>query len=314
MDILQCMKEHKIDMTEFESFLESSSISGLNHISTTRRYGRLFWVFIVLTGFTVSGFLIYESFQAWEESPVKTTIETFPITELTFPKVTVCPPRNTYTNLNYDLMMTENMTLDDETKNELIDYAVELLHNNLYDRIMANMSKLQVKDRYHNWYNLLEDLDFPWYSPTYDIHNFLEIWTRAPYGSIHTQYFDEEFSFDNVELRLFYRVNFIIHESLAGYENITLHIKVEKNSIKDLSSGHDKFTFDFKQVDAEVKTFAKNFTPPPLGFFRVDYDRAISKEDVRKLSLSHMPGFKITWHYTDNLGRKLDNIKILFYL
>ena len=80
LDILQCTKERRIDMTELETFLESSSISGLNHISATRRYGRLFWVFVVLTGFTLSGFLIYESFQAWEESPVKTTIETLSIT------------------------------------------------------------------------------------------------------------------------------------------------------------------------------------------------------------------------------------------
>ena len=60
--------------------------------------------------------MIYESFQAWEESPVSTNIETLPITEITFPKVTVCPPKGTYTDLNYDLMITEKMVLDNEVR------------------------------------------------------------------------------------------------------------------------------------------------------------------------------------------------------
>ena len=99
-------------MDKIRNFLESSTIHGLSYISTTKRFVRVFWVIVVILGFTGAGVMIYQSFQDWDESPVKTTVETFPITELTFPKVTVCPPKNTYTDLNYDLMLTENMTLE----------------------------------------------------------------------------------------------------------------------------------------------------------------------------------------------------------
>ena len=105
-------------MNNFKDFLESSSIGGLNHIAINRKYVRVFWILVVLTGFIGAGVMIYESFQSWDESPIKTTIETHPIPEITFPKMTVCPPKNTNTDLNYDLMMTENMTLDNETRNE----------------------------------------------------------------------------------------------------------------------------------------------------------------------------------------------------
>ena len=71
--------------------------------------------------------MIYKSFQDWQDNPVTTTIETRPIAEITFPKVTVCPPKDTFTDLNYDLMMTENMTLDNETRNKLRNYALELM-------------------------------------------------------------------------------------------------------------------------------------------------------------------------------------------
>ena len=109
-----------------ETFLETSTIHGVSHISTKRKFVRIFWTLVVISGFTGAGVLIYQSFQSWDESPVKTTIETHPIAEITFPKVTVCPPKNTFTNLNYDLMMTENITLDNDTRQELTNYAVEL--------------------------------------------------------------------------------------------------------------------------------------------------------------------------------------------
>ena len=97
------------------TFLESSTIHGLAYIASGRKYVRLFWTLVVVSGFTGAGILINASFQSWADSPVKTTIETQPISEITFPKVTVCPPKNTYTDLNYDLLMAENMTLDDDT-------------------------------------------------------------------------------------------------------------------------------------------------------------------------------------------------------
>ena len=130
-------------MGSFKTFLESSTIHGLGYIATTGRYVKLFWVLVVLSGFTGAGVLIYQSFNDWAENPVTTTIETRPITEMKFPKVTVCPPKNTYTDLNYDLMMTENMTLDNDTRNELTMYAIEQLYDQMSNIIMNNLGKLE---------------------------------------------------------------------------------------------------------------------------------------------------------------------------
>ena len=112
-------------MEGVRAFLESSTIHGLVYISTTeKKLVKTCWILVVIGGFTAAGYMIYQSFQDWHESPVKTTIETLPITKITFPKVTVCPPKNTYTDLNYDLMMTENMTLNYDTRRELSNYRV----------------------------------------------------------------------------------------------------------------------------------------------------------------------------------------------
>ena len=119
-------------MEQIRIFLESSTVHGLNYISTTRKYARAFWILVVLCGFTGGGYLIHTSFQSWAESPIRTTDETLPISEIKFPKVTVCPPKNTFTDLNYELMMAENFTLTDEMRDELIDYSQKVIDEHIY--------------------------------------------------------------------------------------------------------------------------------------------------------------------------------------
>ena len=146
-------------------FLESSTIHGLSYISTTSRLVKIFWILVVIGGFTGAGVLIYQSFQAWNESPVTTTIETLPITEIKFPKVTVCPPKNIYTNLNYDLVRLQNVTLDNETRDELTHLAVELLWNTLHSNIIRNLSKLEDSNRYYNWLRGYTEMAIPTFNP-----------------------------------------------------------------------------------------------------------------------------------------------------
>ena len=91
-------------MQSVRAYLESSTIHGLSYISTTRKCSRIFWLVIVIAGFSGAGVLIYNAFQSWALSPISTSEETLPMEQIKFPKVTVCPPKNTFTDLNYDLM------------------------------------------------------------------------------------------------------------------------------------------------------------------------------------------------------------------
>ena len=94
-------------MEGFKEFLDSSSIHGISYISSEKRFGRLFWIFIVLIGFTGAFLLIRQSFNDWEENPISTTSETLPMSHITFPNITVCPPRNSYLNMNFDIIQSE---------------------------------------------------------------------------------------------------------------------------------------------------------------------------------------------------------------
>ena len=245
-------------METVRSFLESSSISGLNHISTERKYAKLLWILVVISGFTTAGLMINQSFQSWADSPVKTTIETMPITNITFPKITVCPPKNTYTDLNYYLVKAENMTLDNTTRKELANYAMELLYDHLYDNIMRNLSKLEDNDRYYNWYHGYTKIELPYYIPS--IFSFYyNVDTAASSGSISTQQFGEKFDADKVETgTLFYFVTVHPPASVRNNTNVTLHLDVEQVSMEALS--RDELTVAGTRVETSRRSF--NFTPP----------------------------------------------------
>ena len=74
-------------MEGIKEFLESTTIHGLVYISTSRqKLQKIFWVFVVLVGFFIAGFLIRRSFYDWNKNPVSTSIETFPIEDVPFPR------------------------------------------------------------------------------------------------------------------------------------------------------------------------------------------------------------------------------------
>lgn len=107
-------------------FLETSTIHGLFHIATSAKQLRLLWAGVVFAGFAGAALLINKSFESWAEQPVATTVETFPIKDVKFPKVTVCPPKNTLTNINPDLKIAEKLTLDDHTRREFLRIGINL--------------------------------------------------------------------------------------------------------------------------------------------------------------------------------------------
>ena len=101
--------------TKLREFLESSTIHGLVHISTAKsKTARAVWVAIVVACFAYAIYMINNSYEEWQESPVSTTITTHPITELEFPTVTVCPPRGSNTALNHLLEKVKDVNFTKE--------------------------------------------------------------------------------------------------------------------------------------------------------------------------------------------------------
>ena len=148
-------------MEHIKTFLDTSTIHGLSWITNTRRWSRLFWFLVVLGGFSAAGYLIVESFDSWSKSPVSTSIESLPISEIRFPTLTVCPPKNSFLNLNYDIFKSVQMKIEKEQRTELFDYAIDIIQKNLYNEVMKNLSMIEDPNRYQNWYHGFTKVSYP---------------------------------------------------------------------------------------------------------------------------------------------------------
>ena len=280
-------------MNGLGSFLESSTIHGLSYIATSNRtLIRLFWVLTVIGGFTGAGVIIYQSFQAWDESPITTTIETRPISEITFPKVTVCPPKNTYTDFNYDLMMTKDITLDNDTRNELINYAVGLLYDKLHKDIMTNLSMLHEENRYYNWYHWFTEITMTYWDGT--LLNFT-LNTFALSGSISTQYYGRNFLADEIHEKLLYTININKPSDSEESKKATLYLNIETNVLPNL----DHYEMNNGVLETSFNPLFRNYTPPKSQKFTLK--RMSSVGDIFFNKTDKFPGFRIKWHYSKEL-------------
>ena len=322
-------------MESFKQFLETASINGLNHISSTRKWTRLFWITLVTLGFVASTYLIWESFQTWTENPIRTTTRTVPMQEIKFPKLTVCPPKNTFTDLNYDLMLAEEVSITNEKRNELYEYVVELIDEHVY---MDPWDRLHEENRFLNWYKGFTSMhNEPYYTSntgagvgvgpltsTYAIH------TSAPSGVITSQYFGEKYNPSLVEQIFDYRIRVSPSKSIRYNENVTLHFEIERLSIP-VQSGFDNFHSLNGQVPAKKKLFKISVSPPVSGdpiladSYKFTYDlynkyqdewawrqmqadlsrlvwahRYVNDKEISEAKLQMMPGFRVSWYYTGN--------------
>ena len=176
-------------MDGVKEFLESSTIHGLVYISTTRRLIRLLWISVVNTGFIVASYLIPLSFSSWATSPVSTTIDTRPITDLHFPNVTVCPPRNTFTSLNPDLVRARTLKFDEQKRKELSDFVADVVFDTNYKQRYSAFAAYEEKE---NWYTGMTKIGLPAIDVNHILTESIQIQNLT--GTFSTAFFRKPFN------------------------------------------------------------------------------------------------------------------------
>ena len=268
-------------MQSVRTYLESSTIHGLSYISTTRKCSRIFWLVIVIAGFSGAGVLIYDAFQSWALSPISTSEETLPMEQIKFPKVTVCPPKNTFTDLNYDLMQAEN--IEDFDRAQLKDFIYDFIDNHVF---MDDLNKLQEDKRFYNWYYgysqlsiRSKEMNTMYYGSVADLQYRID--TSAKSGVIFTQFWGEPYNARLVEKSVF-------------------HYQIEIMSMKGLMKvSQDKYEINGNIIEEDLASISiTNNITSPVGDFRFDVNRNVEKENLNDQTLDTMPGFKLTWWFT----------------
>ena len=148
-------------MEGVREFLQSSTIHGLAYINSDRSQVRLFWLCVVVAGFSGAAVLIQQSFSSWADSPITTTIETLPISQLEFPNVTVCPPRNSFTNLNIDIVRSSKISLTEGQRQALSEKVSEVVFTSNLESKLETYNEYEEKDRCRKQYQGLSKIQLP---------------------------------------------------------------------------------------------------------------------------------------------------------
>ena len=149
---------------------------------------KILWFLVVCCGFVAAGILIGKSYKEWQENPIATSITTHPIDNLDFPKVTVCPPKDSNTALYHDLVKAGNGSLSDENRRKLKEAAYEIFikqsHRKYAKMMVAHLHMGNMDQVLQGLHSL----------PTpYNNGNGLKINMWNLNGTITTPWFGEEF-------------------------------------------------------------------------------------------------------------------------
>ena len=302
---------------DISEYLENSTIHGLSHIAKTNRsLLRVIWIVVVSSGFSFAGYLIWQSVDNWNQNPVATTISTYPIEQVTFPKIYVCPPKHTYTNLNYDIVHTKNVSLSDEIIQELKDLVEFKIEEAEMEKIMFEIDSLYERNKYLNWYEGLTEIKLP-EKNSYNGDNFqyLEFLSAKNKGVVKSMSFNQQFQRD--KMLLFTNEIFYIKSNFTDLSNSKKFILELSVDLKETNGGVDKLTIShdpyglaktiaiFSQTGQTSQTieFSQN-----VNMTKVDltYERILLPNQIDAWKSSRMTGFMLKWYYIDEKNNTID--------
>ena len=186
---------------------------------------RLSWIGIVLAGFGFSGYLINNLLDNWNQNPVETTISTYPIEKVTFPKIIVCPPKHTYTNLNFDIVHTNNASLSGEQIEDLKTLIDEKIEQAGYENIMLQVNNTGEQNQFYNWYTGLSKIEIPYFSYPHGVRTHrIKQHTYAREGIFRSPYFGEKFQKD----KMIYPANYDYNIYIKRIGDIPAHFKMSR--------------------------------------------------------------------------------------
>ena len=207
-----------------KEFLESSTIHGLNYISTSKTaISKLFWVSVIIAGFITAGVFIENSFISWRENLVATTIETLPIAKIRFPLINVCPPENTVTYMNYDLQKADNLLIANTAREALVKLAGEWLQNEEFKDSVEEQDRFKDDNKYLKRYQGYSKVVLAYT----DYIQYYEMSTSTTAGMVSTPGFGEIFREDRFIRKVDYTYNVQLPANISDYgANISLVVDI----------------------------------------------------------------------------------------
>ena len=210
-------------------FLESSSINGLNQVASARgKHSKLAWTFAILFGFSMAFYIIQYSFEGWALSPIITTVETLPISKVRFPIVTICPPKDTNTALNYDIRSSINVTLDNVTRFEAIKETKGVIYKSILSgHVKDNENWQEDEDEVKKIFDGETELPMQLVNGTAKYTDEMIVRTSGMLGSVRSPNYQEPFDVDRYDFEAKFRYQIEIEKDISPNTMIELKIDLD---------------------------------------------------------------------------------------
>ena len=305
----------------WREYLETASIIGLSYFTSKSVLIKCFWIFIVFLSFCISGFFIVLESQDWHYDPISTVVDTLPIKKLTkFPSVTVCPPKDSHTGLNYDLVRADNITLGENDREDIATKASELVLLENSEEIISMLALFGEKDFHKNWYEGFTKVSF--------LQKYESRWIYFYSTSLTSGIFSTPIMYGEFQKTSYVTLEFLL---LLDQNISTLHANnhfvIELNiTMFQTDSTIEKIIFGFYDYSAleilqfhgtrEIrKKYIVNDFQIHHGLGTVYYIQWTREKGTNAvLDTNHQIGhFRLKWHFEDENGKNLDVSPKPFY-
>ena len=170
-------------------------------------------------------------------------------------------------------------------------------HEDYYHSLMKNISKLEEKDKFRNWYNGYSKIQIPYFRGNHEIFNY-EIRTFATTGTIKTGFWGDKFDPSKIERKFAYRIYINLPEDAPQNKTFTLTLDMEKISMNVSRKSSDLSVVQYVDYFDNENNVLKNYNLSSDKDFYIRLDRDINTEDINMNShLKTIPGFFMTWSY-----------------
>ena len=238
---------------------------------------------------------------------MSTTIETRSISDLAFPGVVICPPKNSFTTLNPDLIRSDKNSWDQNTTRRLEEIFIEAMFDLNVENKYKTMSSFFEKDMFFNWYKGESMLEFPsikkksrWGLYQGYVTRFSPQ-TSAVSGSFSTPYFGEIFHEEDFELGLFFYINIYVPDKERENGSISLVIDINYDI-----EGKKEYAYvscsdtcsSFEMLNATEKKYKKEYSLKGDVFYIVSFVRRIRRDES---TYQRHTGMRVSWYYNDTV-------------
>ena len=199
-----------------------------------------------------------------------------------------------------------------EERDTILSFAMEQLHEPFFKSAMDNLSIVEDKMRFSKWYHGLEEIRMPSFFSTTD-HNDQNIKSiryminsYAISGSINTRSFGTELDKSKLDRFIDIILEIFVPTKARRRPDVNICFEIEKYSLKNIAGfGYDRMFLDGKGISADTIIFHnKNISMDGRSSFSFEISRAIPKTALDVLKADKMPGFNITWHFSQSFSPK----------